>query len=96
VTAIVKRAASGVYTILFAALIVSLVLGGLVIVAGVVLLYGLATLAYTPLRWLARWGPIYRALFRRRLQRADRVCRAGDPCAFCRLAAEQPAGRRPR
>jgi len=92
----VKKTASVIYTILFAVLVVALIVAGLVVVAGVVLLYGLAALAYTPLRWLAKWGPVYRRLFAWRMRRADRICRASGLCAVCRLAVEQPAGRRPR
>jgi len=91
-----RRAASVTTTILFAALIVALIVAGLVIVAGVVLLYGLAALAYTPLRLLARWGPVYRLLFQWRIRRVDRACRASGLCAVCQLAAEQAAARRPR
>ena len=91
-----KKTASVIYTILFAVLVVALVLSGLVVLAGVLLLYGLAMLAYTPLRWLAKWGPVYRRLFAWRMRRADRVCRASGLCAVCQLAETQASARRPR
>lgn len=90
-----RKTASIIYTILFAVLIVVLVLSGLAVLTGVFFLYGLAMLAYTPLRWLAKWGPVYRLLFRWRMRRADR-CRAGDLCSFCQLAESQPTGKRSR
>jgi hypothetical protein len=59
-----------------------------------VFLLGLALVG--AVRWLVRRTPLPRWRWRLQVRRADRKCRASGLCAVCRLAAEQPAGRRPR